>query len=54
VVLPGDNRKDFDDLLPVVKDGVKVHFAETYADVFGIAFPELNNVTGSEGEDRED
>ncbi len=40
VVLPSDNRKDFDDLPQVVKDDVTVHFAETYEDVFRIAFPD--------------
>ena len=41
VVLPGDNRKDYDDLPQVVKDDVNVHFAETYEDVFAIAFPHI-------------
>ena len=39
VVLPSDNRKDYDDLPQVIKDDVNVHFAETYEDVFRIAFP---------------
>lgn len=39
VILPDDNRKDFDDLPQVVKDDVVVHFAGTYDDVFKIAFP---------------
>ena len=39
VILPADNRKDFDDLPQLVKDDVTVHFAETYADVYKIAFP---------------
>ena len=41
VVLPGDNRKDYDDLPQVIKDDVTVHFAETYDDVFRIAFPNV-------------
>lgn len=38
VVLPKDNRKDFDDLPQLIKEGVEVHFAETYDDVYKIAF----------------
>ncbi len=41
VILPNDNRKDFDDLPQVVKDDVTVHFANTYEDVYRIAFPGL-------------
>ncbi len=41
VILPNDNRKDFDDLPQVVKDDVIVHFADTYQEVFRIAFPDL-------------
>ena len=39
VILPSDNRKDYDDLPQLVKDDVTVHFAETYDDVYKIAFP---------------
>ncbi len=39
VILPSDNRKDFDDLPELVKRDVTVHFAEKYEDVFRIAFP---------------
>lgn len=41
VILPADNRKDFDDLPDLVKQDVTVHFAETYDDVYRIAFPSL-------------
>ena len=40
VILPADNRKDFDDLPDLVKQDVTVHFAETYDDVYRIAFPQ--------------
>lgn len=40
VILPNDNRKDFDDLPQVVKDDVTVHFADTYEDVYRVAFGE--------------
>jgi len=40
VVLPNDNRKDFDDLPDLIKADVEVHFAENYDQVFKIAFSE--------------
>ena len=40
VVLPYDNRKDFDDLPDLIKADVEVHFAENYDQVFKIAFSE--------------
>ena len=44
VILPSDNRKDYDDLPQLVKDDVTVHFSETYEDVYRIAFPESEKV----------
>ena len=41
LVLPAENRKDFADLPKFITDGLDVHFASTYADVFRVAFPEL-------------
>ena len=38
IVLPADNDKDWDDLSSEVRDGVDIHFATTYEDVFKIAF----------------
>merc|ERR1712128_207788 len=40
VVLPNDNRKDFDDLPDLIKADVEVHFAENYDEVYKIAFSE--------------
>ena len=40
VILPADNRKDFDDLSDLIKNDVEVHFAENYDDVYKIAFSE--------------
>ena len=39
VIMPADNRKDYDDLPDLVKRDVTVHFAEIYDDVYKIAFP---------------
>ena len=40
VILPGDNRKDFDDLSDLIKSDIEVHFAENYDEVYKIAFSE--------------
>lgn len=40
VILPADNRKDFDDLPDLIKEGVTVHFVENYDQVYKIAFSE--------------
>ena len=45
VILPADNRKDYDDLPQLVKDDVHVHFADTYQDVYEIAFPTCDKST---------
>ena len=40
VILPADNRKDFDELSDLIKSDVEVHFAENYDEVYKIAFSE--------------
>merc|ERR1719228_2651926 len=40
VILPHENRKDFDDLSDLIKSDVDVHFAENYDEVYKIAFSE--------------
>ena len=37
-ILPADNKRDFDELPKAIKAGLKVHFAETYADVSKVVF----------------
>ena len=39
VILPRANRKDWDELPEHIKEDLKVHIADTYADVFDVAFP---------------
>ena len=39
VVMPRDNRKDWDEVPARIKQGLKVHFVEYYHDIFHIAFP---------------
>ncbi|XP_004714403.1 lon protease homolog, mitochondrial [Echinops telfairi] len=38
MVLPAENRKDFHDLAPFIREGLEVHFVEHYCEVFDIAF----------------
>ncbi len=38
LVLPHDNKRDVDELPDYIKDGMTVHFAKVYKDVFKIAF----------------
>jgi Lon-like ATP-dependent protease len=38
VILPFENQKDYNDLQDFIKDGLIVHFAKTYDDVYKIIF----------------
>ncbi|CAH2242615.1 jg2453 [Pararge aegeria aegeria] len=38
VILPEENRRDFDDLPSFIREGIDVHFVNEYEDVFKIAF----------------
>lgn len=40
IVLPAENKKDFSDLPSFISEGLEVHFADNYEDVFKVAFPE--------------
>ena len=42
VILPADNRKDWDELSDLIKADVDVNFAENYNDVYRIAFSETS------------
>lgn len=39
LIFPKDNRRDYDELPAYIKKGIKVHFVETYEEVFHVAFP---------------
>ena len=39
IVLPGENRRDFDELPGYLKEGLDVVFAESFQDVVDAAFP---------------
>ncbi|XP_054711909.1 lon protease homolog, mitochondrial-like [Uloborus diversus] len=38
LIMPAENKKDFADLPKFITDGLEVHFAENYKDVFNIIF----------------
>jgi len=38
VILPAENKKDFDDLPNFIKEGLEVHFASNYKDIYDIVF----------------
>ncbi|CAM8945961.1 unnamed protein product [Rhodiola kirilowii] len=38
IIFPSANRRDFDELAPNVKEGLDVHFAEDYSQIFSLAF----------------
>ncbi|KAK7071168.1 Lon protease mitochondrial [Halocaridina rubra] len=40
IILPSENKKDFADLPKFITDGLEVHFADRYEDVYKVAFPE--------------
>nr|XP_033320792.1 lon protease homolog, mitochondrial isoform X1 [Megalopta genalis] len=40
VILPDENKKDYNDLPKYITDGLEIHFASTFADVYRICFME--------------
>ena len=42
VILPEENRKDYSDLQDYIREGLEVHFATDYKDVFKIMFPDVD------------
>ena len=40
IILPAENKKDFVDLASYITEGLEVHFASTYEDVYKVAFEE--------------
>lgn len=39
IILPSENRKDYNELANFITEGLEVHFVENYEDVFKIVFP---------------
>ncbi|XP_037791211.1 lon protease homolog, mitochondrial-like [Penaeus monodon] len=40
VIMPAENKKDFSDLPEFITEGLEVHFADNYEDVYRVAFAE--------------
>lgn len=40
IILPEENKKDFEDLPKYITDGLEVHFVSTFSDVYRICFHE--------------
>ena len=38
IIFPSANRRDFDELASNVKEGLQVHFVDTYNEIYDIAF----------------
>ena len=43
ILLPAENRKDYDDLASFITQGLEVHFVDHYRDIFPIVFPHLSD-----------
>jgi ATP-dependent Lon protease len=41
IIFPEENRKNFDELPDYLKEGLEVHFAQDYRDVYRVAFGEI-------------
>ncbi len=46
LIFPEENRKDFEELPDYLKEGLTVHFASTYPDVYRVAFDEAPKKRG--------
>lgn len=44
LIFPAANKRDFDELPDHLREGLEVHFARTYAEVFAVAFPEAGTL----------
>ena len=43
IILPEENRKDFEELPAYIRDGLTIHYADTFDDVAGVAFAKSGN-----------
>ncbi|XP_017842207.1 lon protease homolog, mitochondrial isoform X1 [Drosophila busckii] len=53
LILPADNKKDFEELPSFITDGLQVHFANEYDDVYKIAFADSTVQSSSSSEAKE-
>lgn len=40
IIFPSANKKDFDELADNIKEGIEVHFVDTYKEIHELAFGE--------------
>ena len=45
LILPDDNRRDFEELPDYIREGLTVYFAKKYDDVYKVAFPTKTSKT---------
>ncbi|XP_011146818.1 lon protease homolog, mitochondrial [Harpegnathos saltator] len=50
IILPDENKKDFDDLPNYITDGLEVHFASTVDDVYRICFTQTKETSSFESD----
>lgn len=50
VILPEENKRDYNDLPKYITDGLEVHFATTFEDVYRVCFAEVQEVNAIHGE----
>lgn len=43
VIIPAENKKDFDELPDFIKKDVTIHFVSHYEEIFELIFPEIKN-----------
>lgn len=48
IILPDENKKDFDDLAKYITDGLEVHFANTFEDVYRICFMDTEHTLNTQ------
>lgn len=44
ILLPDENKKDFNDLPTYITDGLEVHFVSTFNDVYHICFAKMDEI----------
>jgi Lon-like ATP-dependent protease len=40
IIIPEENKKDFDDLPKFITEGLEIHFVNHYSQIYDIVFPD--------------
>lgn len=43
IIIPAENKKDFDELPDFIKKGVNIYFVSHYNEIFNLIFPKIKN-----------